>query len=126
MKFKKYTKEKLIEVIKESFSLRGVLINLGISPAGWNYQSLHKAIDLYQIDTSHFTGQGHLKGKTHKHRTRPLETVLVYGKYENTYQLKARLLKDGLKKRFCESCLLTMWLENSIPLELHHIDGNKK
>ena len=34
------------------------------------------------------------------------------------------LIKERGEK--CERCGLTRWLENKIPLELHHKDGNKK
>lgn len=31
---------------------------LGLKPCGGNYKILHKAIETYDIDISHFTGQG--------------------------------------------------------------------
>lgn len=39
-------------------------------------------------------------------------------------ELKYKLLRDGLKDYKCEKCGLSMWLNEEIPLELHHIDGN--
>lgn len=39
-------------------------------------------------------------------------------------ELKYKLLRDGLKDYKCEKCGLSMWLDEEIPLELHHIDGN--
>ena len=49
------------------------------------------------------------------------------GKHENypTSKLHYRLIKEGYKKEKCECCGLTEWLGNKIPLELHHIDGNR-
>lgn len=126
MRIKKYTESQLREAIAQSFSLRETLKRLGISPAGGNYQSLHKAIAYFSIDSSHFTGQGHLKGKINKHAIRPLESILIYGKYENTYRLKLRLIRAGLKAKVCEECLLSEWRGQEIPLELHHEDGDKK
>lgn len=41
-----------------------------------------------------------------------------------SYKLKLKLFKDGLKEKICESCNLSEWLGEPIPLELHHIDGN--
>lgn len=38
--------------------------------------------------------------------------------------LKYKLLRDGLKDYKCEKCGLSTWLNEEIPLELHHIDGN--
>lgn len=42
------------------------------------------------------------------------------------YKLKLSLLKSGIKLHICEKCNLTTWLDQSIPLEVHHIDGNNE
>ena len=46
------------------------------------------------------------------------------GKTIASSKLKEKLLTDGLKERRCEKCGLDSWLNNPIPLELHHKDGN--
>jgi 5-methylcytosine-specific restriction endonuclease McrA len=43
----------------------------------------------------------------------------------SSHRLKVLLLRDGLKEYRCESCGQTEWLGQPIPLELHHIDGNR-
>lgn len=43
-----------------------------------------------------------------------------------TYRYKLYLLKNGIKQHICENCKNTKWLETTIPLQLHHIDGNPK
>lgn len=40
-------------------------------------------------------------------------------------KVKKKLLEEGYKEYRCECCGLTEWLEDSIPLELHHKDGNR-
>jgi hypothetical protein len=40
-------------------------------------------------------------------------------------RLRKKLIEDGVKKDSCELCNLTEWLGQKIPLELHHIDGNR-
>ena len=42
-----------------------------------------------------------------------------------THQLKLKLIDCGLKEHKCENCQLTEWLGDLIPIELHHIDGNR-
>jgi len=42
-----------------------------------------------------------------------------------THRLKIKLIKCGLKEHKCENCDLTEWLGDLIPIELHHIDGNR-
>ena len=38
--------------------------------------------------------------------------------------LKQKLIRDGIKEQKCEICGLSKWLDQDIPLELHHKDGN--
>lgn len=52
--------------------------------------------------------------------------VLNNIRYLRSCQLKKRLFNEGYKKQQCEICENTVWNETNIPLELHHIDGNKK
>jgi len=94
--------------------------------AGGNYTSLKNAINKFNLDISHFTGQGHLKDKTYDWRKRVLSEILVYGKNENTWRLKLRLIQANMKKHKCENCNRTKWLKQPVPLELHHIDGDTK
>ena len=117
--------EEVKKAVADSFSLASVLRKLNIAVAGGNYQSLKNVIKRHQINTSHFTGMGHTKGKTLESRKRPIEHYLKDDKLCSTYALKNRLLKEGLKEHKCENCKLSTWLENPIPLELHHVDGNK-
>lgn len=54
------------------------------------------------------------------------KTVIEYLKGGNisSYVLKNKLLNEGYKEHKCENCNQSEWLNNPIPLELHHIDGN--
>lgn len=114
---------KLREAVAVSISARGTLELLGLNPAGGNYTTFRKAIKDFSIDISHFSGKGYLKGKTHTYNLRSLDEILVKGKEENTFRLKNRLLKEGIKKNVCEKCRRTKWFKEQIPLELHHADG---
>jgi hypothetical protein len=42
-----------------------------------------------------------------------------------SFKLKKRILNEGIKVAECENCNLIDWLNKPIPLELHHIDGNR-
>lgn len=115
----------LARAVAGSLSIREALEKLELVAAGGNYESFKKAVLAFGIDTSHFTGRGHLRGKTHAYNTRPLRTVLRRGKLEQTFRLKLRLLSAGLKPHRCERCGLTEWLGRPVPLELHHRDGDR-
>ncbi len=122
---RRYSDEQLAEAVKSCYSMRAVLRMVGLVPAGGNYEAVKKRIRELRLDTSHFTGQGHLRGRTHQYGTRPLAQVLVHRKLENTWRLRVRLLKEGLRERCCEKCGLTEWFGEPIPLELHHKDGDR-
>jgi 5-methylcytosine-specific restriction endonuclease McrA len=72
------------------------------------------------------TGQGHLKGKTHNYNTKPIDELLVENSIYQSFKLKNRLLKEGLKDHKCEICGITEWMGKLTPLELDHINGNNK
>lgn len=52
-----YEKANLELIVKESMSLAEVLRRLGRRDCGGNYVTLNKYIKLYNLDTSHFSGQ---------------------------------------------------------------------
>lgn len=119
-----YSIEEFSEAVKTSYSIAQALTKLGLSPKGGNYRVFKKFQKSYQIDTSHFTGKGHLKGKTHNYNTIPLEQILVKDFEYSSNKLRKRLISEGIKDHKCECCGLTEWLEEPIPLELDHVDGD--
>jgi len=120
-----YTESDLREAVKTSTSIRQVLQKLNIVPAGGNYETTKRRIVKFGIDIDHFTGQGHLRGKTHSYNKTPLTEILVSDKLYSSHRLKNRLIKEGLKKRKCESCGIMEWNGKPAPIELDHIDGNR-
>lgn len=42
----------------------------------------------------------------------------------SSFKFKNKLFKFKFKEKKCENCKLDTWLDSTIPLELHHIDGN--
>lgn len=128
MKNKKrsWTDEQLINAVKNNKSYAGVIKELGLTPIGGNYRVIKKAISELKLDTAHFTGQGwNNEGKFQPKPAQLLSEVLVENSsYSNTYSLKNRLLKEGLKEHKCELCGGVEWQGFKIPLELHHTNGN--
>ena len=57
---------------------------------------------------------------------KPISDILINGSTYQSYKLKNRLIKEGIKPHKCEKCGLTMWQDKEIPLELHHINGNNR
>ena len=125
MKLHKYSEKQLIAAVKDSSSMRQVLQILGVAPYGGNYDVLRKAIKFYSLETSHFTGQAWNKGKSLPPR-RPINKYLENEVPIQSYKLKNRLLKEGILKQVCSNCTQTTWLDQPVPLELDHINGNNK
>lgn len=126
IKKKKWTKLDLKKAAKNSTSIRQVIKKIGLIPAGGNYDQIKKYISLYKIKTSHFKGKGWNKGlKGIGRPIFPLEKILVENNNFQSYKLKNRLFKEGLKKPICEKC---GWAKKTkdgrMPLELDHINGN--
>jgi len=120
------TDEEIKEAVKASYSYAQVLKHLGIKIAGGNYKILKRRIQEAGIDISHFTGKGHLKGKTHNWATRtPLSEILKEGTHYQSYGLKKRLLREKKIEYKCAECPLTDTY-NGKPLNLHldHINGD--
>ena len=111
---KKYTKELLEPVVKNSISYAECLKKLNLIVAGGNYSNLQRNIKKFNIDTSHMLHNAHNLNKEIK----PFEDLI------KPASIKRRLVsKNG---HICESCGLSKWLDEPIPLELHHIDGDNR
>src|SRR5262245_13035186 len=103
---RRYTDHELIDAVRSSYSVARVLKILGLSPTGCNYLAMYAHFDRLGLDTTHFTGQAHLKGKRHSWTPgRSLADILVeQSTYQATSRLKARLLKAGLLVNRCSAC----------------------
>lgn len=126
-RIRSWSDDDLRKAVKNSRSYRSVLIQLGLVPAGGNYDHVRRIITNLSLDTSHFTGKGWNRGLIFVPRPRlSLEELLVDGRPTQSHKLRKRLINEGLKKEECEIC---GWSERSvdgrIPLELDHINGVK-
>ena len=125
---KKYTRELLEPLVKESFSFYQVLKKLNLSISGGNNSYIRKNIKKYNIDISHFTGSGWRKGKSFDvERIKP-EEVLIFdrlnGRREKAYVLRRSLIESGVVHK-CAICdLPPEWLGKPLQLQIDHIDGN--
>lgn len=127
MRRRKWNYEQLIAATKNSHSIRSVLQKMGLKEAGGNYAQIHKYFAEYKIDTSHFKGQGWSKGlKGIGKSLIPLEKILVNKSTFQSYKLRNRLFKAGLKKQACELCSWSKkTVDGRVPLELDHINGDR-
>lgn len=125
---RKWTKDGLEMAVKEAKSYRQVLARIGLIEAGGNYRQVKKYIREYGLDISHFLGKGWSRGMDFARRpAEPLLNILVANSDYQTFKLKRRLFKEGLKLPQCEEC---GWAKKSedgrLPLELDHINGDSR
>lgn len=115
--------EALQEAVKTSSSIAQVLGQLGLKPAGGNYQTIRTVIEQNKIDITHFVGQSWSKGKILPPK-RPIFEYLSNEQAISSHNLKRRLLKEGFFEYKCYGCENKEWCGQPIALELEHIDGN--
>lgn len=128
MKKRKWTDQQFIQAVKSSLSYAEVIRKLGLKVAGSNYDTVKRKIKELNLDISHMTNQGWNTGKRFKiiKPTQPLSEILVKDStFINSNSLRRRLLKERIKEHKCEYCGNSLWLNQKIPLELHHINGDK-
>lgn len=70
---------------------------------------------------------GNMGGKGHKNcpTRKRAEEFLFNGSVINTHRLRLRLLRDNIKAPVCERCDNSKWLGEPIPIELHHVNGDR-
>ena len=128
MKKRKWTDQQFIQAVKSSLSYAEVIRKLGLKPAGSNYDTVKRKIQELNLDISHMTNQGWNTGKRFRiiKPIQPLQEILVKNStFINSNSLRKRLLKEKIKEHKCEYCNNSLWLNQRIPLELHHINGDK-
>lgn len=123
---RKYSKEILEALVVTSVSLSEVLKKSGRRMSGGNHSHLKKVLSKFEIDTSHFLGQGSNKGKAPKTKKGPKEILILrsVGHRTKTHQLK-RALRDVGILDVCRMCGLgDMWKGRPISLQVNHINGD--
>lgn len=123
---REWKEPELRKAVSECFSASAVLKHFQIDISGGNYKTLHKYIAKFNLDTSHWTGQGHLKGKTHGWIQKiPLEDILKEGSFYDGGKLKKRLIKAGLLLGPCFACGQgDTWNGKPLVLQLEHKNGD--
>lgn len=109
----KFTLDEIKAICAKSQSYRQFALQLGYSENSTD--SVKKLIDEYQLDVSHFKGQGWSKDSVDM-------SIFQYNKScKSDTMIRALTILRGWK---CEKCGRTEWEGQRIPLCVHHIDGN--
>ncbi|MFJ9443899.1 HNH endonuclease signature motif containing protein [Kitasatospora sp. NPDC101235] len=122
-----YTKELLQEAVSASQSVAGVLRYLNRPQAGGTQAHVGRRIKALGIDTSHFTGQSHNRGKPSPRRLPPGEVLVrrpAEAKRLPGFRIRRALAELGRAEE-CQGCGTgPEWRGQPMTLEVDHINGD--
>ncbi len=112
----KISDERIKKVSNESVTMARAAAKLGI-----HYNTFKKHAVRLNVFKPNPSGKGISKPRDCGFK---LEDILT-GKHPQyqTYKLKQKLYKKGIKKNVCEECGLSSWKNKPLECELEHIDG---
>ncbi|GAA2523502.1 HNH endonuclease [Pilimelia columellifera] len=123
----KYTKDVLAAAAAESASIAEVLRRLGVRWSGGSHAHISRRLKHFGIDTSHFTGQGHNRGKVNVPRKSAAELLVQLpadARRVPGQRLRRALVDSGVPER-CALCGIgAEWQRRPLTLQVDHIDGN--
>lgn len=118
--------DSVCELAKKCTNINQILHILGKKGTNEYYKQIRKILEENKVDISHFKEYEPYKPDGVKGKL-PIEEYLVKGSTISIPKLRERLLKEGLKEHKCENpeCGLSEWHNLPIPLQLHHINGDR-
>ena len=124
---RKYTDEMLESAVRDSTSIAGVLRALGVTWSGGAHAHFSRRIKRLGLDTAHFTGAAHMRGKPALRRL-PAEEVLVVkprgSRRTQPYLLRRALIEVGMPYE-CEMCGIGgAWQGRPLILHVDHVNGD--
>lgn len=123
MRKRTWTDEQLREAVASSLTMAETICKLGLKLRPGNYPTVRKYIQRLGIDNSHWTPNAMRGRNAAATRIVSLSEVLVEGSSYNRYNLKKRLIEQGMLIYQCVECGLSEWRGKPISLQLDHING---
>ena len=122
-----YTEEKLREVVLNSETYNQVLISFKRNNSSSSYRVLHKYINKWKIDTSHFLTSSQIAKKLFNDGTlKKIENIdlFIENSTSGRSSVKKRIISDNLIEYKCDKCGNEgEWMGLPITLILDHING---
>jgi len=118
------TEQEIIDACQSSLSMAEAASKVGI-----HFNTFKRYALKLGVYTPNQGGKGKSKSYNGKDKI-PLQEILE-GKHPSyqTYKLKNRLFKEGLKEKKCEECGIEDWITitygRGLVFELEHIDGDR-
>ncbi len=121
------SKDLLAEAVAEHHSISAVLRALDLVESGSSRKHVKESIALHGIDTSHFTGQLHNKGKKTGSRRKPEELLVLLppGSHRTPGDRPRAMLVHIGHPDVCEMCgTPPAWLGRPMTLKVDHVNGD--
>lgn len=116
--WKTYSLEQIKQMVAETRGFNELTLKMGYKKGNtYTNNQLREYFQANNIDYSHYNGQAWRAGGQLKDLTDNDFGII------SPYLIKKRLLTE--REHRCELCHLDKWLDKDIPLQVHHIDGNK-
>lgn len=115
-KWRKFTRQEIEVFVQESYSYAALANKLGYNNQAGSYlKTMQSMVKELHLDISHFKGQGWNNNN------------FDYGRFRKGVAIKSSQAVDALifiRGHRCEKCGNEQWLDQPIPLEVHHEDGD--
>jgi hypothetical protein len=118
--------EQFAELVKNSFSTAEVMRKMGRVGKGGYYRTFKNRIFRQKLDISHFKGFGWSKGAKRDCFKKDISLYLTNQIPCESHKLKLRLIEEGYFERKCYTCNQEEWMGKLIPIELDHINGDRR
>lgn len=126
-----YSKEQLEVWVASSLSVADIMRKAGYKCLnGGTHSHITRQLKKFEIDTSHFLGQGKNRGAGHKggFKKRHWSEILILnrlsGRKEYSKRLRLAMVESGIPT-ICATCGLgSLWKEKPLVLQISHKDGN--
>lgn len=122
----KYTKELLEQHVADVVSFTELARRLGIAPVGGNTTNLAHRCKNLQIDTSHFTGSGHNKGRAALNKFTPDQVLRLREKSqgrETVARLRTAMVQSGIPYTCGDCGAPPEWRGKPLTLQIDHRNG---
>lgn len=120
-------KDDLTRAVAMSRSFAETIRNIDLPVTTTSRRMVRSKIAYYGIDTSHFTGQAHNRGRTSSKRAAPSDVLTTRPETSsrvNPTRLRRALAENG-RPYHCVKCEIDgTWQGQKITLHVDHIDGN--
>ena len=114
------SKQEIISACKSSLSM-----NEAAAKTGLHFNTFKRYAVQFGVYTPNQGGKG--KSKPYNGKDKISLQEILDGKHPQyqTYKLKNRLIKEGIKEEKCEKCHIKDWNGERLAFELDHIDGDR-